>query len=109
MSLLKKIFGIKPSIKNIQRKPDNIQLNDTSEHRFSKQVGLNTSGKENEKNGEVEIAIKKYEKNISEGFVGNHPYDRLAVIYRKTKDYDNELRVLNRAIEVFNGLSKTSP
>ena len=28
-----------------------------------------------------------------------HPYDRLAVIYRRAKDYDNEIRVLEMAYE----------
>lgn len=57
----------------------------------------------------VKLAINFYEKAISQNFEGNHPYDRLAIIYRKQKDYQNEIRVLNKAIEVFENLEKTSP
>ena len=29
------------------------------------------------------------------------PYERLAILYRKRKDYENEIRVIKIAIEVF--------
>ena len=51
-----------------------------------------------------DLAIKLYEKNITENFDGSHPYNRLAIIYRKQKDYQNEIRVLNKAINVFSNL-----
>lgn len=79
-----------------------------SDH-FSRQVDRNLNGMENEKKGDVELAISEYEKNINEGFVGNHPYDRLAIIYRKNKDFTNEVRVLSRGVEVFTDLSRNSP
>lgn len=80
-----------------------------SEAQFSKMVDNNLKGKELEKAGNVEKAKKLYEENISKNFEGNHPYDRLAIIYRKEKDYDSEIRVLNHAINVFVELSKSSP
>jgi len=64
-------------------------------------VERNLQGKELEKAGEIEKAIEFYEKNIEEKFEGNHPYDRLAIIYRKRKEYQEEIRVLNQAISVF--------
>lgn len=42
-----------------------------------------------------------YEANLEENFEGNHPYDRLAIIYRRKKLYDDEKRVLKKAIKVF--------
>jgi hypothetical protein len=62
-----------------------------------------------EKEKDIHNAIKYYEESISYNFDGNHPYDRLAILYRKAKDYDNEIRVLNKAIENFSLLEKTSP
>ena len=36
-----------------------------------------------EKEGKIDSAILLYEENVKESFEGNHPYDRLAVIYHK--------------------------
>lgn len=71
------------------------------DRKFSIQVDRNLNGKELEKEGDIEGAIALYEQNVAEGFAGNHPYDRLAIIYRKNKAYSEEIRVLERAIFVF--------
>ena len=68
---------------------------------FDTQVDRNLKGIELEKDGKVDQAIILYERNINENFVGNHPYDRLAIIYRKRKQFDDEVRVLEKAIGVF--------
>jgi tetratricopeptide (TPR) repeat protein len=65
------------------------------------QAVRNIKGKELEKSGRINEAIELYEKNIAEEFDGNRPYDRLAIIYRKRKQYDEEIRVLEKAIAVF--------
>lgn len=62
-----------------------------------------------EKNGNIEKAIELYEVSINYNFDGNGPYDRLAILYRKQKDYKNEIRVLNKAIDVFSYLETNSP
>ncbi|GCA66055.1 hypothetical protein KGMB01110_04910 [Mediterraneibacter butyricigenes] len=62
---------------------------------------INLNARELEKQGDIDTAITLYEKNVSHRFVGNYPYDRLAIIYRKKKDYANEIRVLKTAIDVF--------
>lgn len=46
-------------------------------------------------------AIVLYEYNVQHRFDGNHPYDRLAIIYRKRKEYKKEIEVLKTAIDVF--------
>lgn len=61
----------------------------------------NLKGSEFEKTGNLEKAIELYEKNVEESFKGNHPYDRLATIYKNQNDIDNEIRVLEKAIIVF--------
>ncbi|MCR6095849.1 hypothetical protein HXA31_09415 [Salipaludibacillus agaradhaerens] len=70
---------------------------------FNSQTERNLKGKELEKNGDIEKAIELYELNVRSEFPGNFPYDCLAIIYRKKKNYDEEIRVLQKAIEVFVG------
>ena len=64
-------------------------------------VDNNLRGIELEKAGRTDEAIILYEQNVSAAFHGSHPYNRLAIIYRKRKDYDNEIRVLRRAVSVY--------
>ena len=71
---------------------------------ISLQANLNMEGIEFEKRGELEKAINNYEENIKQNFEGNHPYDRLAIIYRKRKDYENEIRILKHAVHVFENI-----
>lgn len=66
-----------------------------------KQVERNLRGIELEKEGKIDEAVKLYEENIRENFDGNHPYDRLAIIYRKRKSIIEEIRVLEKAVYVF--------
>lgn len=75
---------------------DNADLN-----KLKDPADINLKALELEKQEDVDTAITLYEKNVSHRFDGNCPYDRLAIIYRKKKDYDNEIRVLETAIDVF--------
>ncbi len=68
---------------------------------FNKQVDRNLKGTNLEKLGKISEAIIQYEKNISESFEGNFPYDRLSIIYRKLGKIDDEIRVLKAGISVF--------
>jgi tetratricopeptide (TPR) repeat protein len=63
-------------------------------------VDRNLKGIELEKKGKIQEAISLYEQNIADEFDGSHPYDRLAVIYRKQKRIEDEIRVLEQAIKV---------
>ena len=51
-------------------------------------------------------AIKEYERYVEAKQTKDAPYKRLCVLYRKANDYDNEVRVIETAIEVFNGTKK---
>lgn len=62
---------------------------------------LNNEGIVFERNGEIEKAIEVYEEAILIGYSATHAYDRLMIIYRRLKRYDDEIRVIYRAIEVF--------
>lgn len=62
----------------------------------------NNRGIELEKAGRVADAIQVYEANIAgDCYPACHSFDRLMVLYRKQKDYANEIRVIGKAIEVF--------
>ncbi|MDN3672383.1 hypothetical protein QWY99_04840 [Flavobacterium branchiarum] len=65
------------------------------------QVERNLKAIEFEKEGEIEKAIALYEENSNEGFKGNHSYDRLATIYKNQNDIDNEIRILEKAILIY--------
>ena len=54
-----------------------------------------------EKEGMVDEAMSVYEKAIVSRVAATVPYDRLMILYRKKKDYGNEIRVIQTAIEVF--------
>jgi len=64
-------------------------------------VDRNNKGIELEKKGDIENAIKLYEQNVADEFFGTHPYDRLAISYRKRKQFDDEIRILKRKISIF--------
>ncbi|MBU7019152.1 MAG: hypothetical protein HXS44_16700 [Theionarchaea archaeon] len=71
---------------------------------FNIQVERNLRGIELEKSGRVDEAIQLYEENVKENFEGNHPYDRLAIIYRKRNLINEEIRVLEKAVWVFENI-----
>lgn len=54
-----------------------------------------------EKEGMIDEAISVYEKAITPQLPATHPYNRLMILYRKKKDYENEIRVIKIAISVF--------
>ena len=56
-----------------------------------------------EAEGNTKRAVELYENSIKKGIADPFPFDRLLVIYRKQKKYKDELRVIMRGIEVFNG------
>lgn len=56
-------------------------------------------------NQNIDNAIEFYEIAKS-GFVGTFPYDRLEVTYRRKKEVEKEIKVLDKAINVFNKLPR---
>lgn len=64
-------------------------------------VKLNNRGIAYEKAGKTKAAINVYEQNIESDYPAHHSFKRLMILYRKNKDYVNELQVVERALEVF--------
>lgn len=58
-------------------------------------------GQSLEKEGMIDEAIAVYEKSILSKIPATIPYERLMVLYRKKKDYENEIRIIKEAISVF--------
>ncbi len=54
----------------------------------------------------LQKAIKEYERYVEAKQAKDAPYKRLCVLYRKANDYDNEVRVIETACEVFAGNDK---
>lgn len=48
--------------------------------------------------GRLDEAIQLYEANVTDGFQGVYPYERLRAIYMERKDYQNAIRVCEAAI-----------
>jgi len=61
----------------------------------------NQAAREAEKDDDLNKAIRFYEQNIREDYADKFAFERLMIIYRKHKEYENELRVIQRGIEVF--------
>jgi len=70
-------------------------------------IDRNLRGRDLEKRGNITDAIELYELNVAYGFEGDFPYDRLRVIYSKQRRYSDVIRVLGKAIDVFD--RKVSP
>ena len=61
----------------------------------------NNKGTTYEKEGMIDKAIKVYENNISgDCYPACYSFDRLMILYRKQKRYDDEIRVIEKAIEI---------
>jgi hypothetical protein len=45
-----------------------------------------------EQSGDPEKAIHLYETSVAEGFVGSHPYERLASLHERRRNYEEALR-----------------
>ena len=78
------------------------EIKDTNiDENYEKSSRLINIGIDLEKEGMIDEAINVYEKSIISRLPVKHPYERLAILYRKRKDYENEIRVIKIAIEVF--------
>ena len=85
------LFGLED--KNTRNSGSNSNIAD--EEQFDHFVAnINIEGKKLEKEGKIDEAIKIYEKGLAYNTDTPHTYKRLAILYRKKKDPDNEMRVI---------------
>lgn len=71
-------------------------------------TSCNLGGIELEKSGDIQGAIALYEENIAMHSTAIHSYERLMIIYHRLKDYENEKRVIETAIQVFDSYNKAN-
>ncbi len=71
------------------------------EKKIEEQAKRNLMGAELEKSGKIDEAIKLYKLNVEENSDTSYSYRRLAIIYRKRGQIEEEIRVLESAISVF--------
>lgn len=76
----------------------NIAERDEKLHIF---VENNEKGQKLEREGDIDGAIKAYRENTDLRADTPFSYERLYILYRKRKDYESEIEVINLAIEVF--------
>jgi len=74
----------------------------------SNPVDRNLLGVELERANRIDEAIQCYQANVSDGFEGNYPYDRLAIIFRRRNDPASEIAVLKRAVDIYSHLQGDS-
>lgn len=65
-----------------------------------------TRAKELEEQGELEKAAAAFEKEIKQNPLNEYAYDRLMIIYRKTKEYKKEKAVIVAGLKAFQQLYK---
>ena len=73
------------------------------------QTARNVAGLEHEQRGEWDEAVALYETDLAEGFRGDWPYSRLVVLYGKRGEPAEVVRVLERAVEVFQAMPRSAP
>jgi len=62
-----------------------------------------TQGENERIDGNIEDALRLYDKARDVGYKYPYIYESYAKAYRKLKDYENEIRVLDEAIQTFDG------
>lgn len=78
------------------------------EKKLDKQIALSLQAGKLESKGDIDKAIKLYELLAVENFRYPAPYSRLAIIYRKRKQYGEEIRILEKGIWVYENIVPAS-
>jgi hypothetical protein len=88
------LFGLDPSER------ERIGTEEDPLHGFEAAMERHTEAVEAERNGDPERAIQLYETSVAEGFVGSHPYERLASLYERRQNYAQALRVSETFVQL---------
>lgn len=74
----------------------------TDYDKFSKDLNEtannNNIGIDFEKKGNIPNAIEAYERNLEIAYPALHSYERLMILYRREKRYEDEIRVIKKAL-----------
>jgi hypothetical protein len=97
------LIPILPS--NLEAMEENLSKKREYERRLKRCICFEKKGIAYEKDGEINLAVEAYARNLFSGFPSPYSYNRLMVIYRRSKMYEDEIWVIERALEVFEGES----
>lgn len=100
-SILKGSTSVEVKQSTLDRAITKYDKQKAKDEKLSKCAELNNLGKSYEESGDIEAAIQVYEENISLGYPATHSYQRLMTLYRKSKEYSKEIKVIKKAISVF--------
>ena len=67
---------------------------------FETAMQRNEEAERAEQNGDPQRAVDLYERSVAENFVGSHPYERLAAIYERRREYPDALRVCQAYLDL---------
>jgi len=81
------LFGLDP----VER--DRIETEDDPLRGFEAAMERHAEAERALQNADIEVAIRLYETSVAEEFVGSHPYERLASLHERRRDYEEALRV----------------
>ena len=74
---------------------------------FEAAMRRNEAAERAEQNGDPQSAVDLYEESVAEGFVGSHPYERLAALHERRRDFASALRVCEAYLNL--AASRTMP
>ena len=77
-----------------------MELGMKSDEIANRHLMRNGLGRQAEDEGDVDAAIAYHERNVAEMTGGSLPYERLRIIYRRRKQYDDAIRVCQRFVEM---------
>src|SRR5215218_2411114 len=89
--------------KEIEKWDSEVKKRKEKEQLLARTAQRNNAGIKAEERGQIQTAIKYYEENITQGYPSTLSFERLLKLYRKSKDYDDEMRVINCGLEIFVG------
>jgi lipopolysaccharide biosynthesis regulator YciM len=78
-----------------------IETTEERVRRWARQESVLANARELDRAGLLDDATRLYEQLVTEGYEHAQVYLRLAVIYRKAKRYDDEIRVMKRGLQVW--------
>ncbi len=82
---------------------EKIGTEDDPLHGYEAALERNLEAQKAEGRGDVEVAVELYETSVTEGFVGAHPYERLAALHEQKRRHAEALRVT----EAYVGLARS--
>ena len=69
-------------------------------HGYEAALDRNLEAQKAEGRGDVEGAVRLYERSVAEGFVGAHPYERLAALHEQKGRHADALRVTDAYVSL---------